>query len=139
MTLLFKDVIERINDKCPSSYIGIYRRTFQCIVKRWIEIASTRAYDGEVNVFQFCAKRMDGLLDFFLFGDVSRRSVSVVGVLLVQFIQQICAAANYAETVPLNYIFFKEGFSYARCGSDNEDIHIPFVCNKCRSQSYKKT
>ena len=48
-----------------------------------------------------------------LFDDVCRRSESVVGVLLVKFIQQICTSANNAETIPFNYIFFKEGFSYA--------------------------
>ena len=34
---------------------------------------------GEVYVFQFCVKRVDGLLDFFLFSDVSHRSESFVG------------------------------------------------------------
>ena len=59
-----------------------------------------------------CQRFVTYTLDFFLFDDVCRRSESVVGVLLVKFIQQICTSANNAETILFNYIFFKEGFSY---------------------------
>ena len=51
----------------------------------------------------------------------------------------MCPSAYNAEAVPFRNIFFKERFSYARCGSDDEDIHIPFVCNNCWSQSYRKS
>ena len=60
VALLLKDLVERINDERPAYVVGVDGRTLHGEVQRGIDVARTRADDGEVNIFQFGTEGFDG-------------------------------------------------------------------------------
>ena len=46
MRLLLKQMEERVNDVCSTHHIGVKRRAFQCVVKRGVNLARSRADYG---------------------------------------------------------------------------------------------
>ena len=79
------------------------------------------ADDGEVNIFQFGTEGFDGSCYFVLLGNVSRGGDSRVGILLPQFVKQMCPSTNDTDAVAVSSIFFEK--CSANAGGRSNDYY----------------
>ena len=72
------NVVKSIDNERPAYDVGVDGRTLHVVVQRGVDVARTRADDGEVNIFHFGTKGIDGSRYFVLLGDVSHDGESRV-------------------------------------------------------------
>ena len=63
--LSFENVVEHVNDKCPTYDISINSWTLHSIVQRDVNITYTRTNNSNIYVLQFFVKRINRLFNLF--------------------------------------------------------------------------